>query len=197
MLYHPKEEKTLVILKPDAIKRGLVGEIIKRIEDRGLKIVALQMFMATEKQIDGHYPKSKEWLERLGSKTLDTYKKYGYDAMEELKTNDPLKIGKMVRSWLLNYMTSGPMVKMVIKGVHAIDMVRKLAGHTIPAFANLGSIRGDFSVDSAASANKDKRAIYNLIHASENPQEQKHELEYWFNDNEIFDYKRIGEDIIF
>lgn len=194
---HPKEEMTVVILKPDAVKRGLIGEIIKRIEDRGLKIVGLKMFWATAEQIDRHYPKTKEWLIKVGNKTLSTYEKYGYDALAELKTKDPLEIGKMVRKWLIDFMTSGPMVKMVIKGVHALDMVRKLVGHTIPAFAELGSIRGDFSVDSAASANRDKRAIHNLIHASETPEEQKHELEFWFSPEEIFDYKRADEDVMF
>ncbi len=194
---HPKEEKTIVILKPDAVKRGLIGEIIKRIEDRGLKIVAIRMFLATAEQIDGHYPKSKDWLIKVGNKTLATYQKYGYDALKELGTADPLEIGKMVRKWLIDFMTSGPMVKMVVKGVHAIDMIRKLVGNTIPALAELGSIRGDFSVDSAASANRDKRAIHNLVHASETPEEQKHELEYWFSPDEIFDYKRADEDVMF
>lgn len=194
---HPKEETTVVLIKPDAVKRGLIGEIIKRIEDKGLKIIALKMFWAEKSQIDNHYPKSKEWLETLGKKTLQTYEKYGYNPIKEVGTKDPLKIGKMVRNWLIDYMCSGPMVKMVVKGVHAIDMVRKLVGHTIPAFAELGSIRGDFSVDSAVIANKDKRAIRNLVHASGNKEERDHELEYWFSPDEIFDYKRADEDVMF
>lgn len=194
---HPKEEITVIILKPDAVKRGLIGEIIKRIEDRGLKIVGLKMFQATRKQIDEHYPNTQEWLKKVGNKTILTYEKYGYDPLIELKTKDPIEIGRLVRKWLIDFMTSGPMVKMAIQGVHAREMIRKLVGHTIPALAELGSIRGDFSVDSAILANRDKRAIHNLIHASETPEEQKHELEYWFSPDEIFNYKRADEDVMF
>ena len=102
----------------------------------------------TRAKIDGHYPKDAKWVHRLGEKTLATYEKYGYDAKKELGTTDPDKIGKMVRSWLLDFMCSGPVVKMVIKGVHAVDMVRKLAGSTMPSAAEMGTIRGDYSVDS-------------------------------------------------
>ncbi|MBI1971638.1 MAG: nucleoside-diphosphate kinase [Candidatus Wildermuthbacteria bacterium] len=194
---HPKEEKTVVIVKPDGVKRGLVGEIVSRLEKRGLKIIALEMFTATKEQIDGHYPKDEAWISRVGSKTLANYEKYGWDAQKELGTADPLKIGTMVRAWLVGYMTSGPLVKMVVKGVHAVDMVRKIAGNTMPAAAEMGTIRGDFSVDDATIANRDKRAIHNLVHASETPEEAQHEIEFWFAPEEIHDYKRAEEDIMF
>jgi len=194
---HPKEEKTVLLIKPDGVKRGLIGEIISRIEKRGLKIIALQMFWATKEQIDGHYPKDEKWIRRLGEKTLENYKKYGIDPMKELGTEDPLEIGKQVRGWLLDFMTSGPIVKMVIKGIHAISMVRKIVGPSMPAQAEMGTIRGDFSVDDATAANRDKRAIHNLVHASETEEEARHELEFWFAPNEIYDYKRAEEDIMF
>ena len=194
---HPKEEKTVLLIKPDGVKRGLIGEIISRIEKRGLKIIALQMFWATKEQIDGHYPKDEKWIRRLGEKTLENYKKYGIDPMKELGTEDPLEIGKQVRGWLLDFMTSGPIVKMVIKGIHAISMVRKIVGPSMPAQAEMGTIRGDFSVDDATAANRDKRAIHNLVHASEIEEEARHELEFWFAPNEIYDYKRAEEDIMF
>jgi nucleoside-diphosphate kinase len=194
---HPKEEKTVLIIKPDGVKRGLIGEIISRIEKRGLKIIALQMFWATKDQIDGHYPKEEVWIERLGKKTLESYQKYGLDAKKELGTDVPLEIGKMVRGWLIDFMTSGPLVKMVVKGIHAIDMVRKIVGPSLPAQAEMGTIRGDFSVDDATAANRDKRAVHNIIHASETPEEAKHELEFWFAPEEIYDYKRAEEDIMF
>lgn len=194
---HPKEEKTVVIIKPDGVKRGLVGEILRRIENRGLKIIALQMIWATKKQMDTHYPKSKEWIVRVGNKTLDTYEKYGMDPLQELGTGDPYKIGKMVRRWLLDYMTSGPIVKIVAKGIHAVDMVRKLAGTTAPAMAEMGTLRGDFSVDSAVAANRDKRAIHNIVHASEIPEEAEHEIDFWFSADDIHDYKRAEEDTMF
>src|SRR3989344_1206741 len=126
------EEKTFVIVKPDGVKRGLVGEVIRRIEQRGLKIIALEMIWATRPEIDRH---------------------------------DPNKIGLKVRGWLLDFMTEGPVVKIAIEGVHAIRMVRKIVGQTIPAFAEMGTIRGDYSIDSPALANAHKRAVRNLIHA--------------------------------
>jgi len=194
---HPKEEKTLVLVKPDGVKRGLTGEIIRRIEQRGLKVIAIKMFMPTREQIDEHYPKDPNWIKRLGEKTLATYEKFGYDAMKELGTTDPIEIGKNVRDWLLAFMTSGPIVKMVVEGIHAVEMVRKLVGDTVPATAEMGTIRGDFSVDSAASANRDKRAIHNIVHASETPEEAAHEIEFWFSPEEIYEYKRAEEDIMF
>lgn len=192
-----KEEKTVVLIKPDGIKRGLVGEIISQIEKRGLKIIALDMIWATKSQIDSHYPKDKKWTKRLGEKTKATYKKYGFDVKKELKTDDPEKIGRMVRSWLIDFLTSGPMIKMAVKGIHAIDMVRKFCGNTIPAFAEMGTIRGDFSVDSPAAANRGKRAVHNIVHASENQKEAENELKLWFSPEEIHDYKRAEEDIMF
>jgi len=197
MTEHPKEEKTVVLIKPDGVKRGLIGEIISRIEKRGLKIIALQMVQATPQQIDDHYPKSEEWMRRLGEKTLKNYKEFGIDAEKELGTSDTLEIGKMVRGWLIDYMTSGPIVKIVVKGIHAIKMVRKIAGGSLPSEAEMGTIRGDFSVDSAAAANRDKRAIHNIIHASETKEEAENELKLWFSLEDIFDYKRAEEDIMF
>jgi len=196
-MIHPKEEKTFLLIKPDGVARGLIGEIIRRIEQRGLKIVGLKMFQATREQINGHYPKDEKWINRLGEKTLTTYEKYGYDAIKELGTNETLKIGKMVRSWLVDFMTSGPMIKVVIKGVHAIDMMRKLGGNTMPAMAEMGTIRGDFSVDSAALANREKRAVRNLLHMSEDQKEAEHELQFWFGADEIHDYERSDEKIMF
>ena len=193
---HPKEEKTVLLIKPDGVKRGLVGEIISRIERRGLKIIALEMIQATKEQIDDHYPKDEKWIKRLGEKTLKNFKDYNLGT-EELGSEDPLEIGKKVRSWLIDYLTSGPMVKMVIKGIHAIAMARKLVGMSMPSGAEMGTIRGDFSVDDATAANRDKRAIHNIVHASETPEEAKHELAFWFAAEDIFDYKRAEEDIMF
>jgi len=194
---HPKQERTLVLIKPDGVKRGLIGETIARIEKRGLKIIALSMISPSRKQIDEHYPKDPVWVKRLGEKSLATYAKYGWDPMKEMGTDDPMKIGKSIRNWILDFMVSGPVVKIVVEGIHAVDMVRKLVGNSIPALAEMGTIRGDFSVDSAVLANKNQRAVHNLIHASETKEEAAHELDYWFSFDEIFDYKRAEEDIMF
>ncbi len=193
----PKEEKTVVLIKPDGVKRGLIGEIITRIEKRGLKIIALEMIWATKEQIDSHYPKDEKWITRLGDKTKETYEKYGFNIKKEIGTTDSKKIGEMVRSWLIDFMTSGPLVKIVVKGIHAVDMIRKLCGNTMPALAEMGTIRGDFSVDSAAAANRNKRSVHNIIHASETPEEAEHETNFWFSPEEIHDYKRAEDDIMF
>lgn len=191
---HLKEEKTYVMIKPDGVRKGLIGEIIKRFEQRDMKIVALEMFEPTHAMIDDHYPKDAAWKERLGMKTLATYEKYGIDAEKELGSNDPKALGEMVRKWLIAYMTSAPLVRMVVQGVHAVDMVRKIAGPTMPYLADMGTIRGDFSADSPAIANSEKRPVMNIIHASETPEEAEHEIKHWFGKSPIHQYKRFGVD---
>jgi nucleoside-diphosphate kinase len=192
---HPKEEQTFVMVKPDGVRKGLTGEIIKRFEQRDLKIVALEMFMPTREQIDEHYPKDEAWIARLGQKTLKTYEKYGFDPKEELGMDNDLMIGKEVRKWLVDYMLSAPLVRMVIQGIHAVDVVRKIAGPTLPYMAEVGTIRGDFSIDSPLLANKEKRAVMNLVHASETPEEAQHEIEHWFGKGvKKYEYKRFGVD---
>jgi len=191
---HPKEEKTFVLIKPDGVRKGLVGEIIKRLEQRDLKVIALDMFQATRDEMDNHYPKDEKWMMRIGEKTTGTYNKYGYDITKDFGTTDLLTIGKEVRNWLVDFMTSAPMVKMVVQGVHAVDMVRKIVGPTMPYLAEMGTIRGDYSADSAISANMERRAVYNLVHASETPEEAKHEIEHWFGAQNVFTYKRFGID---
>ena len=192
-----KEEKTLVLIKPDGVKRGLTGEIIRRIEQRGLKIIALDMLWPKAHEMDNHYPKGDDFLRGLGEKSLATYHKFNLDAHKELGTADALEIGKMVRSWLVDYMTSGPVVKMIVQGLHAVEMVRKLCGNTMPAHAEMGTVRGDFSVDSAALANSQKRAVHNIVHASGSIAEAEMEIKLWFTPLEIHEYKRAEEDIMF
>ncbi|MDO8435589.1 MAG: nucleoside-diphosphate kinase [bacterium] len=191
------QERTYIMIKPDGVKRGLIGEIICRVEQRGLKVVALEMVRPKREAIDEHYPKDEVWISRLGEKTLTTYAKYHMDAKKELGTEEKLEIGKMVRGWLIDYMTSAPLVKIVVEGVHAVDMVRKIAGATMPMDAEMGTIRGDFSVDSAAIANREKRAVRNLVHASETPEEAAHEIAHWFTDEQLNSYKRSEEEMMF
>lgn len=189
-----KKERTYVMIKPDGVKKGLIGEIIRRFEQRDLKVVALEMFQPTVDQIDNHYPKEEAWIRRLGQKTLSTYEKYSMDPIKELGTNDDLEIGKMVRGWLIEYMVSAPLVRMVVEGIHAVDMVRKICGATLPFLADMGTIRGDYSADSPAVANMERRSVMNLVHASETPAEAQHEIEHWFGDREvIFEYSRLTD----
>ncbi len=194
-----REEKTVVIIKPDGVKRGLTGEIIRRIEQRGLKIIAIKMIGATPEQMDAHYPKDRDWITNLGRNTQRAYQEYNVPRTlaEDYGTEDLYEIGKMVRGWLITFMTSGPLVKMVVAGLHAIAMARKIVGPTVPSFAEMGTIRGDYSVDSPALANMERRALHNLVHASGDAAEAAHELRFWFSPEEIYDYKRAEEDTMF
>lgn len=191
---HPKEERTYVMIKPDGVRKGLIGEIIKRFEQRDLKVVALEMVKPAHEQMDNHYPKKEEWVTRLGEKTKATYDKYGYDLISDFGTDDTSKIGPEVRKWLIDFMTSAPVVKMIVQGLHAVDVVRKIAGDTMPYKADMGTIRGDFSIDSPALANKEKRAVMNVVHCSETSEEAEHEIKHWFGDSQAYNYKRFGVD---
>lgn len=189
-------EQTFVMVKPDGVTRGLTGEIIRRLEQRGLKIVALKMFQPTREQMHGHYPKDDTWVNRLGEKTKSTYDKYGLDMKKDYGTDDTMVMGKKIREWILDFMTAAPVATMVVEGTHAVDMVRKIVGSTIPANAEMGTIRGDFSVDSPLLANSERRALSNLVHASETQEEAQHEIHYWFKPKEIVDYRRGEADIL-
>src|SRR3989338_4180802 len=194
---HPMEERTILIVKPDGVKRGLIGETFHRVEQRGLKVVAVKMVTPRAEWVKGFFPGTDTWMSGMGNKTLDTYTKYGKDPVKELGTGDALAIGKMIFQWLINFWTSGPVVASVIQGVHAIDMVRKIVGNTIPAKAEMGTIRGDYSVDSPVLANMEKRAIYNVVHASGDPAESAHEIAFWFTPEEIHGYHRAEEAVMF
>lgn len=194
---HIKQQQTLVLVKPDGVKRGLVGEVVGRIERRGLKVVALKMVQVDRTHLEDHFPKDEEWMARLGDKGLKTFAEYDINPADVMGTSDRKEIGAKVKESLFAYMTSGPIIAMVIEGLHAIDMVRKLAGNTLPVFADMGTIRGDFSVDSPAIANTENRAIYNIMHASETPEEAQNEVTLWFKPEEIHSYKRADEDVMF
>lgn len=193
----PMIEKTLVVVKPDGVKRNLIGEIISRFEKAGLKVVASKMTVVTKDLADQHYPADRDelWI-AIGNKTLDNYKALEMDAEKVLGTTDAKKIGDMVRVWLLDYIVSGPVFAMVLEGPHAVELVRKICGHTLPLLSLPGTIRGDYSYDSSALANTAKRAIKNLMHASGNLEEAKYEIPLWFKKSEICSYTRTDEDIM-
>ena len=190
-------ERTFVAIKPDGVMRGLIGEIIKRFENAGLKVVGLKMITATKKQVKGTYPGTEEWLRGMGEKTLKNYQEYGKDPIKELGTADPLEIGKLIEGWIIKYWTSGPVVCMVLEGNQAIEVVRMIVGYTVPASAPKGTIRGDYSIDSPILANLMKRPVKNLVHASGNRKEAEQEINHWFKPSEIHSYKRADEAIMF
>lgn len=166
-------QKTLVLLKPDAVARSLVGEVIKRYEDAGLKVVELKMMVAPLSIIDKHYPQDEAYLRLIGEKSV----KAGENVA------DPVEMGRNVASWLRKFITSGPIVAMVLEGEDAVLKVREITGFTDPASAEKGSIRGDLGADSILKANAEKRPVWNLIHASGNQEEAEHEINLWFGSN--------------
>lgn len=187
-------ERTLVILKPDAIQRGIMGDIIDRFERRGLKIIGAKMFKPSIDLLDKHYPSDREeFVTGMGQRTLDGYEAQGIDVKERFGSDDPLKIGHEIRQWLVDFMSNGPVFAMVIEGPNAIKMVRKIRGNTDPVNAELGTITGDHSFDSASFANAQGRPIRNLVHASGNEEEADFEVGLWFSESELFEYDTVHQ----
>jgi nucleoside-diphosphate kinase len=188
-----KDEKTLVIVKPDGIQRSLIGEIIKRYERTGLKLVTLKMVVPTEEVIEKHYTLDPEWRRITGEKRIKAAQEKG----EKLLSEDPLEITAVVLENLKKYMTSGPVIAMVWQGIHAVEIVRKITGGTEPKSSDVGTIRGDFVLDSYAIADKDNRAVRNLIHASGSVSEAEKEIEHWFGKDELVKYSLVQEKILY
>ena len=189
-------EQTVVLIKPDGVKRGLIGEILRRFERVGLKIVAMKMVKASDELLIKHYQSSDPaTLKRWGEKTLKTYTQYGKNAKKELGTDDPIQLGKMVNKWLFDYVKSGPIVAVLLSGKHAVENAIAQAGTTMPVASPAGTIRGDFSADSAAYANDEKRGVMNLIHVSASIEEANLEKTLWFTREEIHEYKRVEESL--
>ncbi len=177
-------EKTLVLLKPDAVRRKLVGRIIDRLESADLDILDIRMFNpATPELISNHYRSTDKWLIGVGNKTRKSYLESGKsleDLHREFGAVEPIDVGRVVKNRLMKFMTGGPLVAMIIGGNHAIKKVRSLAGYTIPAEATPGTIRADFSSDSPDYATSRDRSVENIIHASGNAEEADYEMMLWF-----------------
>lgn len=203
MQQHPivgriKFERTFAMIKPDGVKRGLVGDTISRFERAGLKLVAVKMLVPTASQVRSHYPMSDEvWVSRLGEKSLSSFDNLEADPEEVLGSKDKAVIGQAVADSLVEFMTSGPVIAIVVEGIQAVEMVRKLAGHTLPYKAAVGTLRGDYSVDSPAIANVEGRAIHNLLHASETAEEAANEISLWFGEESIPSYDLGAEAIMY
>lgn len=187
--YH---ERTLVLLKPDTIQRGLVGEIITRFERKGLKIVAMKMVWPTLTQAKKHYDWSDVEKEGTGNRTIEAYKAKGLKITKTAK-----EYAEDVQRKLNSYLVAGPIVAMVVEGAHAIEHVRKLVGHGSPLSADVGTIRADFTIDSYVLADDVDRAARNLIHASGNPGEAAREIKVWFKEDEIIDYDLAIEELLY
>jgi nucleoside-diphosphate kinase len=187
-----KKERTFVILKPDAIQRLLMGDIIGRLEKTGLKLVAVKMTMATEDQLWSHYNKDDVWFEKKGQQTIDSKTAAGLPVTKEAK-----EYGKDIVRALVNIMTSGPVIPMIFEGNQAVAVVRKLVGDTEPLSSPAGTIRGDYSPESYSLANFDDRAVRNLIHCSDKPEEAEREIALWFKEEEIMKYQLLTEKMLY
>jgi nucleoside-diphosphate kinase len=190
---HPKHERTLVMVKPDGVQRALIGEIIKRYEQSGLKLVGMKMMVPTEELIDKHYLLDPEWRMKTGLKTIESYKKKG----KTPPSDDPLKITEVILRNLKRYMTKGPVIAMVWQGMHAAAIVKKITGGTEPLTSDMGTIRGDYTIDSYEVSDVDNRAVRNLVHCSGNAQEAVQEVELWFQPHELVDYRLINEAMLY
>ncbi len=188
-----KKEKTLLIIKPDGVERSLIGQIIKRHERVGLKLVALKFLVPTVEMIESHYTVDPEWLRKVGQKTID-----GYRAKNILPpSEDPVENGKNVLRRLTKYMKSGPVVAMVWQGAHSVGIVRKIVGGTEPLNSDVGTIRGDFVTDSYIISGADDRAVRNVVHASGSVEEAEKEIKLWFGSKEILNYRLIQEEVLY
>lgn len=191
------KQRALIIIKPDAVQRGLIGKILNRFEQVGLKIIGLKFVWATTQQAKNLYPETEAWFKKVGERTLTNYQKKGLDAKKILGTNDPLKIGKLVKQWLIDYLQESPIFCGVLEGYEVVEIVRKLCGNTIPFLAQPGTIRGDFSYDNLELANENKRPLKNVIHASDTPEDAEKEIKVWFAADELFEGERADEKIMF
>lgn len=192
MMQHPKKERTFVILKPDAVQRGLMGDIITRFEKVGLKTVALKMTMATEQQCWDHYNKDEAWFLKKGANIIKNREDLGMPVEK-----DALEYGKDIIRALVKFMTAGPIVPMILEGNQAMGIVKKIVGGTEPLTSEVGTIRGDYTLDSYELSSYDDRAVRNLIHCSDEVSEAEREIKIWFNDSEIFGYRLVSEGIMY
>ncbi len=188
-----RHEKTFIIIKPDGVQRSLVGEMIGRFEKVGLKLLAMKMLLPTEEMIKKHYTLDPEWMRKTGEKTIASYIKKGLKP----PTDDPIESSTIVLNNLIKYMSSGPVLAMVWQGAHAVPIVRKLVGGTEPLTSDVGTIRGDFVLDSYQMSDKDGRSVRNLIHASGSVDEANAEIKLWFKDHEVINYKLVQESILY
>jgi nucleoside-diphosphate kinase len=190
---HPKQERTLVMIKPDGIQRTLIGEIIQRYERIGLKLVGVKMMIPTEDLVEKHYTVNPEWRRITGEKRIKAAREKG----ETPPSEDPLEVTRIVLEKLKKYLTSGPVLALVWQGAHAVEIVRKITGGTEPRSSDVGTIRGDFVLDSYLMADQDGRSVRNLVHASGDVSDAEKEIKLWFAEEELLDYRLVSEQILY
>src|SRR3989338_1052703 len=190
---HPSKERTLVLIKPDGIQRSLVGEIIGRYESVGLKLIGMKMLVPESGHVEAHYTLDPNWRRVTGEKTIKGYKEKGLTPPSE----DPLEITAKILRNLQKYLTSGPVIAMVWQGAHSVKIIRKITGGTEPLTSDVGTIRGDYVLDSYQMSDPDDRAVRNLIHASGSVEEAEAEIKHWFKSEELIGYRMVHEEILY
>jgi len=188
-------QRSLVLLKPDAVARGLSGEIISRIERSGLKMIAAKLVRPDIETGLSHYKKDDEWKIKVGQRAIDECKDFDLDVMEVFETNSPLEIGNLLVSRNAEFLNSGAVLALIFQGPNAVRKIRNLIGSTFPETANAGTIRGDFGLENSFTGTKRKRTTYNLIHASGEIEEAEEEIKIWFKPEEIVDYRQVHENL--
>lgn len=181
-------ERTLILVKHDGVVRGLIGEILKRFEHIGLKIVGLKMVKATDHMVSNHYLVTEEWANALAEKTKKSYAEKGIEMKET-----PKQIADRVQKMNKIFLQEGPVVAFVLEGPHAVDLGRKIVGSTEPRQALPGTIRGDFSLDSYTLSDKKQRSVRNLVHASGTKAEADREIALWFAPEELYPYTGLHD----
>jgi len=192
MAKYPHQERTFVILKPDTVQRSLMGEVIKRFERTGLKCTAMKMFVPEEANLLKHYNKDDEWFLKKGTRIVEDLKSQGRPVEKE-----PIEYGKDIIRTIVTYMTAAPVVAMVLEGNESVAVVTKLVGTTEPKTSDVGTIRGDYTVDSYSHSSYENRSVRNLIHCSESPEEANREIAIWFKEEEIMKYTTAQERIMY
>ena len=186
------KEKTLVIVKPDGVQRSLVGDIIARIERTGLKIIAMKMLLASEDTLWKHYDKDDTWFIEKGAIAIESRKSQGLEVDKEA-----IEYGKDILRGNISFMTSGPVIALIVQGNQSVGVVKKLVGGTEPLTSDVGTIRGDYTVDTYSLANSSSRAVRNLVHCSDKVSEAEREIALWFNESEIVKYNLANERILY
>lgn len=186
------EERTLILLKPDAVQRSLVGEILRRIERTGLKFTAFKFLVASREQLIAHYNKDEAWFQSKGERVV-TDRKAHHLPVEKAA----IEYGREIIDLIVHFMTAGPILAFVVEGNEAVAVVKKLVGATEPKTSDVGTIRGDFTVDSYDHSSVQNRAVRNLVHCSESPEEAEREIKVWFTDKEIVKYRHLQEKMLY
>lgn len=193
---HPKKERTFVILKPDAIQRGLVGEVVQRFERIGLKIVAMKMHQVKEDQLWAHYNKDDAWYEKKGKNIIENKAKLGMSVEKEA-----IEYGKDIIRAMVHFMTASPVVSLVLEGNQAQAVVKRIVGSTEPSTADTGTIRGDYALDSYFLCDTDgSRGMRNLIHCTDpadGADAYDREVAIWFTKDEVLQYRLVSEAMLY